>query len=75
MNLINSPALSRLLPEAVFRREVMGVGESTLRRIKINIHAGGDPDQLPPAIVIRNRRYYWPADVEAWMTRRRSHYS
>jgi hypothetical protein len=71
--LIDMPASSRLLPETTLWRGVMGISRSTLRRIQLDIKNGGDPDQLPPAIVIRKRRFYSQQDVDAWMASRRGH--
>ena len=69
MNLIDSPATSALLTEAKLRA-LLGISETTMWRIREDIRNGGDPEQLPPAIKIRNRRYYRLLDVDAWLQRR-----
>lgn len=69
--LIDMPATSKLIPEIVLRRDIMGIGASTFGRIRLDIANGGDKDQLPPAITIRKRRFYSPTDVDAWKVRRR----
>lgn len=59
-----------LVTEKELRDRFLKISVSTLSRVRKNISAGGDPDQLPPVIYVNQRRMYDEGQIVAWVARR-----